>query len=405
MIVGTKGINMGDGKGDYVATSIRETILRNLQSGSLAVYLAARSPYSGELMANGSIAYRIPHLTQSKAYEVGQVVNETPQIETQMVHVSDYRTQKYELESFDASMIENMGALEGQISANLSASIQADLDYHFLKAIEDYISKHPDKNRYLPELSKRGVPTNDELQFLNNWIAVAQNDLCKTITNKYIGVGQAEFFGLVDRTALKNIRLLLTGLNASNSAYDMLLKGIGGDTMEKFEFNGLTLLVDNFINFSLPQGYSFNGDYAMSLKMLGYIIHREAVAFPIGLNTVVGVINPNNCNMRYIAKYCFGSGIIRPELLIGFTSEKSLVQLTADAYQVVTGEKVKIQFFAEGRGAATTWAINGNGALSDKTDDSCVLDTTGANAGETIIVTGTAGSLTQKTVYKVLAKV
>lgn len=404
MIVGTKGINMGDGKGDYVATSIRETILRNLQSGSLAVYLAARSPYSGELMANGSIAYRIPHLTQSKAYEVGQVVNETPQIETQMVHVSDYRTQKYELESFDASMIENMGALEGQISANLSASIQADLDYHFLKAIEDYIRKHPDKNRYLPELSKRGVPTNEELQFLNNWIAVAQNDLCKTITNKYIGVGQSEFFGLVDRTALKNIRLLLTGLNASNSAYDMLLKGIGGDTMEKFEFNGLTLLVDNFINFSLPQGYSFNGDYSMNLKMLGYIIHREAVAFPIGLNTVVGVINPNNGNMRYIAKYCFGSGIIRPELLIGFTDLKTLTQLDEDAYEVVAGEKVKVQFFAEGRGTATNWTTSA-GALFYETDDSCILDTAGVGAGTIIEVKGTAGALTQTTTYKVLAKV
>ena len=183
---------------------------------------------------------------------------------------------------------------------------------------------------------------------------MAQNDLCKTITNKYIGVSQSEFYGLVDRTALKNIRLLLTGLNASNSAYDMLLKGIGGDTMEKFEFNGLTLLVDNFINFSLPQGYSFNGDYAMAIKMLGCIIHREAVAFPIGLNTVVGVINPNNGNMRYIAKYCFGKGIIRPELLIGFTDKKSLEQVAANAYEVVTGEKVKIQFFAEGRGTATT---------------------------------------------------
>lgn len=134
----------------------------------------------------------------------------------------------------------------------------------------------------------------------------------------------------------------------------MLLKGIGGDTMEKFEFNGLTLLVDNFINFSLPQGYSFNGDYAMSLKMLGYIIHREAVAFPIGLNTVVGVINPNNGNMRYIAKYCFGSGIIRPELLIGFTDQKSLNQEEADAYEVVEGEMVRIQFYAEGRGGATS---------------------------------------------------
>ena len=124
--------------------------------------------------------------------------------------------------------------------------------------------------------------------------------------------------------------------------------------MEKFEFNGLTLLVDNFINFSLPKGYSFNGDYAMSLKMLGYIIHREAVAFPIGLNTVVGVINPNNGNMRYIAKYCFGSGIIRPELLIGFTDQKSLEQPALRAYEVLIGEKVKVPFFAEGRGTATT---------------------------------------------------
>ena len=174
--------------------------------------------------------------------------------------------------------------------------------------------------------------------------------------------------------------------------------------MEKFEFNGLTLLVDNFINFSLPQGYSFNGDYAMAIKMLGCIIHREAVAFPIGLNTVVGVINPNNGNMRYIAKYCFGKGIIRPELLIGFTDQKSLEQPSDNAYEVVEGEKVKVSFFAEGRGSATTWATTG-GTLSDKTDDSCMLDTTGVTAGQYILVTATAGGLKQITKYKVLAKV
>ena len=34
-----------------------------------------------------------------------------------------------------------------------------------------------------------------------------------------------------------------------------------------------------------------------------------------------------------------------------------------------------------------------------------MLDTTGVSAGTMITVTGTAGALTQKTVYKVLAKV
>ena len=138
--------------------------------------------------------------------------------------------------------------------------------------------------------------------------------------------------------------------------------------------------------------------------MLGYIIHREAVAFPIGLNTVVGVINPNNGNMRYIAKYCFGSGIIRPELLIGFTDQKKLDQLAANAYEVVEGEKVKVSFFAEGRGAATTWSTSA-GTVSDATDDSCVLDTTGVAVDQYIVVTGKAGALQQTTIYKVLAKV
>lgn len=174
--------------------------------------------------------------------------------------------------------------------------------------------------------------------------------------------------------------------------------------MEKFEFNGLTLLVDNFINFSLPQGYSFNGDYAMAIKMLGCIIHREAVAFPIGLNTVVGVINPNNGNMRYIAKYCFGKGIIRPELLIGFTDKKVLEQTTINAYEIVEGEKVKVSFFAEGRGSATSWSAN-VGTVTDATDDSCMLDATGITAGQVIVVTGTAGALKQITRYKVIAKV
>ena len=96
--------------------------------------------------------------------------------------------------------------------------------------------------------------------------------------------------------------------------------------------------------------------------------------------------------------------IIRPELLIGFTSEKSLEQQETDAYEVVTGEKIKIQFFAEGRGSATAWTTNA-GTLLDKTDDSCVLDTTGVVAGNVAVVTGTAGALKQTTKYKVLAKV
>ena len=94
-------------------------------------------------------------------------------------------------------------------------------------------------------------------------------------------------------------------------------------------------------------------------------------------------------------------------VLIGFTSEKTLTQAQADAYEVVTGEKVKVSFFAEGRGNATVWTMSGssNATIIDKTDDSCVLDTGTAAPGGFIEVTGTAGNLVQKTKYKILAKV
>ena len=70
----------------------------------------------------------------------------------------------------------------------------------------------------------------------------------------------------------------------------------------------------------------------------------------------------------------------------------------------MAGEKVKVQFFAEGRGTATNWTTSA-GALFYETDDSCILDTAGVGAGTIIEVKGTAGALTQTTTYKVLAKV
>ena len=96
--------------------------------------------------------------------------------------------------------------------------------------------------------------------------------------------------------------------------------------------------------------------------------------------------------------------IATPELLIGFTDQKSLTQRTENAYEVVEGEQVKISFFAEGRGSATTWETTA-GTLSDKTDDSCMLDTTGVGVGQIISVSGAAGNLSQTTHYKILAKV
>lgn len=70
------------------------------------------------------------------------------------------------------------------------------------------------------------------------------------------------------------------------------------------------------LNTSITVGQSFNGDYNGTLSgILGIIFHRQALAFPMNLNEIGMVRDPNNYNVRWIAKYQFGFGVLRPNLI------------------------------------------------------------------------------------------
>lgn len=166
-IIGTSGIAIGDGEGGYIALSVQEKVMENLHQ-SLATFLQASAPNSGSIIGNGTIVYRIPLYGQTQAYSVGQNATAYPNVEMVSVNVGDYRTQFYELEDFDVSMIkpEVIGQLTGQIAANLSTTIMADQNSHFFLALKEYFDAHPEQTYYVPELAVETVMSRDEKEKL-----------------------------------------------------------------------------------------------------------------------------------------------------------------------------------------------------------------------------------------------
>ena len=68
---------------------------------------------------------------------------------------------------------------------------------------------------------------------------------------------------------------------------------------------------------NIQLGTSFSKDTALdTTNFVGFIAHKEAIAFPINLMTTTQTINPDNGNPRFITKYQFGMGILRPDLIV-----------------------------------------------------------------------------------------
>lgn len=320
-IIGTSGISIEDGQGGYIALSVREKVLSNLKQG-LTTFAQARSPYSGDFNGNGTLYYRIPLYGSTTAYSQGQVVNVNPSVDNISVNISDYRTQFFEIEDFDPSMITDGNALVGMISANLTSTIMADMNAHFYLGLKKYFDAHPEQTLCIPKLVSEDNLTEEELRKLQKDLMTAKARMSRIISKKYIGVSANEFNGLIDNFGSINLNILLTRLNASNKAFDTIIKGADLNNLDVIRIGGTNFVIDNFINAYVPQGTCWNGDYDYDMSSyLGFIIHQDFAAFPAGLKKIAVVQNTNNANFRTIAKYCFGFGILRPELGTAFVRD------------------------------------------------------------------------------------
>ena len=94
-----------------------------------------------------------------------------------------------------------------------------------------------------------------------------------------------------------------------------------GRDLVGYQLGSIKYMIDDMINNYIPAGTSFSDKEFDTRKFVGFMFHNEAIAMPIDIQSITSLINPDNANVRYLAKYQFGFGILRPELIRALVTE------------------------------------------------------------------------------------
>lgn len=290
---------------------------------------------------DGSVSYWVPEVLQTGAYnntQLGQTaVPQIPQVGLIKVPIDITRFVKTESEDYDLERLSNRDEIMGQIASSVAISLQADINGNFwmcvynlfatggqlanknqtmilkflgsgFQTLEDlYNSTKPEDATKLAELAKN-APNNMWLDYrrLQNVFTT----FYQTYTKKIMGVRKNDITAIMCPQVDDDMMTLFRNQPNVVGGYQL------NATAQGTRLGNLKYVVDPMLNNKITVGASFNGDYTLDLTgVLGIIFHRQAIAFPMNLQKVGSVIDPQNLNLRWIAKYQFGFGVLRPDLI------------------------------------------------------------------------------------------
>ncbi len=308
---GMSGMVLGDGAGGNIALDINKRVLRILSLTSFSWRTATmNNPTS---VKAGTVAYQVPEILQAEDYGNGTTAPQIPQSSLIEIKIDTRRDVKYDIETFDRTRMGDMEYVLGMIASGTALAVQNDLNAHFWAGIVAFLTtdaKGKKQNILVPELFK-DAPTEVECRAAMNRISKKIAELTKIYNKKTMGIPKAEFLTYVDPVTDVNMR------NAFWNTINGLPYAIGSD-LEGVNLGNFKYAIDPMLYNSIPAGTSFSKDKALDTSaFVGIIVHNEAVAMPVNIMETTQVINPENANPRFITKYQFGFGIIRPDLIYG----------------------------------------------------------------------------------------
>lgn len=336
ILQGIAGLQFGDGAGGKIALSITERVQRIL-SDEWFTYMTATVNNPNEVFYTGTVWYRKPEILAPTNYEA--MVGESPQIiqAGQVgVNIDTRRGVKYELEDFDLARIHTVDSLIAQVSAGLALALKADLNAQFWLRVRNlfatgqpleqqkielqYLGTQQD---YTPELSDKIYNDLMKINFKINRIA-------QTFNKYAIGVPKREVMSVVsldfDTTVTQAFRYQY------NIGEWQVSPSLVGKKIGNFKYT-----TDAMFDLTVPLKKSFNLDYSVNLtNVLGFLFHNEAFAFPMSLNKQASVVNVDDGNLRFIQKYQFGFGCLRPDLAYVMLREGSTLDTVVPTDKVTS---------------------------------------------------------------------
>lgn len=313
VLQGISGLSMGDGAAGKIALSINTQVLDILSNDKLS-YLTATITNPAQVQ-NGTVSYYVPEIIASGEYgtagEGTQFVE--PAAGLVSINIDKRRQNKYEVETFDISRLNESGYILGVVAAGIARAIQADLNSEYLSFLVSQFKTGGTLATQVLELANVGKGQPDltpELSRVDyNRIQLQIAKFQKMFDKRMLGVGVNEIYGVLSVEADIDIRNAFW--NQPNTLGNFVIK----ETLEGVKLGNLNYFVDIMLNNTVAAGASFSDKELQTAGLVGLIIHREAVGMPININQTMQTINPENGNIRFITKYQFGIGILRPKLI------------------------------------------------------------------------------------------
>ena len=335
VLQGISGLAMGDGTGNKIALSINTQVLEILSNDKLS-YLTATITNPAQVK-NGTVSYYVPEIIGSGEY--GTAGEGTKFVEPAAglvsINIDKRRQNKYEVETFDISRLNESGYILGVVAAGIARAIQADLNAEYLTFIVSQFKTGGNLQTQVLELAKvgKGDPalTPEESRVDYNRVQLQIAKFQKMFDKRMLGVGVNEIYGVLSVEA--DIDLRNAFWNQPNTLGNFVIK----ETLEGVKLGNLNYFVDVMLNNNIAANTSFSNKQLQTTGLVGLIMHREAVGMPINIQQTMQTINPENGNLRFITKYQFGIGILRPKLIYAIKNTGVNIQTVSEAPKQTKG--------------------------------------------------------------------
>lgn len=338
VLQGISGLAMGDGTGNKIALSINTQVLEILSNDKLS-YLTATITNPAQVK-NGTVSYYVPEIIGSGEYgTAGEGTNFVePAAGLVSINIDKRRQNKYEVETYDISRLNESGYILGVVAAGIARAIQADLNAEYLTFIVSQFKNGTGTLALAGQILEldnvgKGNPalTPEQSRVDYNRIQLQIAKFQKMFDKRMLGVGVNEIYGVLSVEA--DIDLRNAFWNQPNTLGNFVIK----ETLEGVKLGNLNYFVDVMLNNTIGAGTSFSDKQLQTAGLVGLIMHREAVGMPINIQQTMQTINPENGNLRFITKYQFGIGILRPKLIYAIKNTGVQIQTVSEVGKQTKG--------------------------------------------------------------------
>ena len=338
VLQGISGLAMGDGDTGKIALSINTQVLEILSNDKLS-YLTATITNPAQVK-NGTVSYYVPEIIGSGDYgTAGEGTNFVePAAGLVSINIDKRRQNKYEVETYDISRLNESGYILGVVAAGIARAIQADLNAEYLTFIVSQFKNGTGTLALAGQILEldnvgKGNPalTPEQSRVDYNRIQLQIAKFQKMFDKRMLGVGVNEIYGVLSVEA--DIDLRNAFWNQPNTLGNFVIK----ETLEGVKLGNLNYFVDVMLNNTIGAGTSFSDKQLQTAGLVGLIMHREAVGMPINIQQTMQTINPENGNLRFITKYQFGIGILRPKLIYAIKNTGVQIQTVSEVGKQTKG--------------------------------------------------------------------